>query len=44
MADLKVLCEIRGDKGEAWFDLDSIKLSRSAGAPKKATSRQQASR
>ena len=30
MADLQFLCELRADKGEAWFDPDSIRLVRHA--------------
>ena len=30
MADLQFLCELRTDKGEAWFDPDSIRLVRRA--------------
>src|SRR5205085_3396834 len=28
MADLQLFCELRADKGEAWFDPDSIQLLR----------------
>ncbi len=28
MADLEVRCELRGDAGEAWFDLKSLRLTR----------------
>jgi hypothetical protein len=33
MADVQVFCELRAEKGEAWFDPDSIRLVRRA-APK----------
>ena len=35
MADLQLFCELRADKGEAWFDPDSIRLIRRA--PPKTT-------
>jgi hypothetical protein len=44
MADLKLACELRADKGEAWFDLGSLKLTRLSGPPKKAPARAEASR
>ena len=28
MADLEIRCELRGDAGEAWFDLQSLRLTR----------------
>ena len=28
MADLQFLCELRAEKGEAWFDPDSLRLTR----------------
>ena len=28
MADLEISCELRGDQGEAWFDLDSLQIVR----------------
>jgi len=28
MADLQLFCELHADKGEAWFDTDSIRLVR----------------
>ena len=27
-ADLEISCELRADQGEAWFDLDSLKIIR----------------
>ena len=40
MADVQILCELRADKGEAWFDTSSIGLTRIA-TPKKAAPKPQ---
>jgi len=40
MADVQILCELRADKGEAWFDTSSIRLTHVA-SPKKAAPKTQ---
>jgi hypothetical protein len=33
MSEVQLLCEFRGIEGEAWFDLDSLKLRRISAKP-----------